>query len=410
MSDPRLLVPWDGAPPISGPRLPVTDPHSPSHWLDLDFVRSFSESMVRPWADHYFRATVHGAERIPAARPTIVAMNHSGMGWPWDAVLFMHRLGARSDYAREGLPRGFALPYFFQLPGLGALILRVGLWPARFEELVRLLTEGELVLYYPEGVSGIGKGWKKRYQVQRFHTSFVRAAVAARAPIVPCACIGAEGLNPLAVDAPPLAKATGLPIFPISPLVLALFPTWLSSAFFALPARIRYFVGEPLSVRLDPATATDDDYRAAAEELRVVLQRLVDDHRHDAPPGREPLPTSGPGKLVYRWRARDLALAALPMGWPMLYLRFWNAWQDAFPEGPPGGARYDKHPLDGLDEAAFLLPWGWPASLLRHRRAILQAGRRVAQALAPTDVKAPAAGARPSGSHLSGAGGEPRLQ
>ena len=114
--------------------------------------------------------------------------------------------------------------------------------------------------------------------------------------------------------------------------------------------------------------------------------------------------------VLYRWRARDLALAALPMGWPLLYLRFWNAWQDAFPEGPPGGARYEKHPLDGLDEAAFVIPWAWPVSLLRHRRAILEAGRRVAQALAPVKAKAPATGARPSGAHLSGAGGEPRPQ
>lgn len=402
MSDPRLLVPWDGAPPLPGARLPVTDPKSPSHWLDLDFVRSFSESMIRPWADRYFRATVHGAERLPAARPALVAMNHSGMGWPWDAILFMHRLGARSDYAREGLPRGFALPYFFELPGLGALILRVGLWPARYEELQRLLAEGELVLYYPEGVEGIGKGWAKRYQVQRFHTSFVRAAVRARAPIVPCACIGAEGLNPLAVNARPLAEATGLPIFPVSPLVLSFFPTWLSSAFFALPARIRYFVGEPLSVRLDPKAATDDDYRAAADELQAVLQRLVDQHRHDEPPGHEPLPASGPGKLVYPWRASDRALAALPMGWPLLYLRFWNAWQERFPEGPAGGARYQKHALDRLDEAAFLLPWVWPASLARHRRSIVDAGRRVTQALARAPVGPSAAtprAARPADAH-----------
>ncbi len=81
-----LLVPWDGTPPRHDPPLPRSSPASPSHWLDVDFARAFSESMVRPWADGWFRAVVHGAEHVPAARGAVLAMNHSGMGWPWDAV------------------------------------------------------------------------------------------------------------------------------------------------------------------------------------------------------------------------------------------------------------------------------------------------------------------------------------
>ncbi len=370
---PELLVPWDGAAPRRDAPLPVASPDSPDHWLDLDFARAFSESMVRPWADGWFRASVEGAEHLPAARGAILAMNHSGMGWPWDAVVFMHRLGARHDYARAGVARGFALPFFFTLPGLGPLIRRTGMWPARFDELFRLLGQGELVLYFPEGVEGIGKGWRRRYRTQPFHTSFVRACVRYRAPVLPCACLGAEAMNPLATNLPRVARASGLPIFPLSPLQLALFPTWLTSMFFALPTRLRYVIGAPLMFRLDEATATDADYRAAAEELRRVIQGMIDEHLHaPAPPVREPLPASGPGPFVYPWTASDQALAALPWGWPLLYLRFWNAYQAAVPpSGRVGAATYAPHAIDTLDEAALLVPWGWLLPLVRHRRELL---------------------------------------
>ncbi len=177
------------------------------------------------------------------------------------------------------------------MPGLAPLIRRTGMWPATYPDLLRLLGERELVLYFPEGVAGIGKGWKRRYQTQPFHTSFIRACVRYRAPVLPCACVGAEAMNPFATNLPRVARASGLPIFPLSPLQLALFPTWLSSVFFALPTQLRYFIGAPLTVRLDEATATDADYRAAAEELRVIIQGMIDAHRDDpAEPVHEPVP------------------------------------------------------------------------------------------------------------------------
>lgn len=370
-----LLVPWDGTPPRHDPPLPRSSPASPSHWLDVDFARAFSESMVRPWADGWFRAVVHGAEHVPAARGAVLAMNHSGMGWPWDAVIFMHRLAARRGYARDGLPRGFALPFFFDVPGLAPLIRRTGMWPATYPDLLRLLGERELVLYFPEGVAGIGKGWKRRYQTQPFHTSFIRACVRYRAPVLPCACVGAEAMNPFATNLPRVARASGLPIFPLSPLQLALFPTWLSSVFFALPTQLRYFIGAPLTVRLEEATATDADYRAAAEELRVIIQGMIDAHKGDPDePVNEPVPPPPPGGFAYPWGPSDHALSALPMGWPTLYLRFWNAYQAAVP-GRGAGRAYDRHALDRLDEAALLVPWGWMLTLARHRRTLVSVDR-----------------------------------
>ena len=365
------MTPWDGQAPLPLDPLPSSDPRSPSFWLDLDFLRSFSESMVRPWADRYFRASVSGLERIPEVRPALLAMNHSGMGWPWDAIVLMHLMARHHDYQRSWTLRGFALPFFFELPGLGPLILRVGLYPASFRHLARLASEGELVLYFPEGVAGIGKGWRRRYQLQDFHTSFVKVAVRQRAPVLPCVCVGAEELNPLAENLPRLARLTRLPIFPLSPLQLALFPTWLTSAFFALPSRLRYEIGDPVRFDLDPVTATEADYRAAAGELKQEMQRMLDRARRSEAPLAPPCPPRS-APFVYEYGPQDRALAALPFGWPLLYLRFWNAYEAARGVPPtPGRPAWTPHPLDGLDELSYLAPWGWLLPLLRRREAIL---------------------------------------
>lgn len=375
------LEPWDGSPTRTGDRLPATDRRSPSHWLDLDFVRAFSESMVRPWAERYFRASVRGAENLVAARPSLLAMNHSGMGWPWDAVVFMNLVASRFDYGRAWVLRGFALPFFFTIPGLAPLCLRTGLYPATFKNLDLLLNERELVLYFPEGAEGIGKGWAKRYALQPFHTSFIKLAAKYGAPITPCVCIGAEELNPFATNVEALAKLTGLPIFPVSPLQLALFPAWLTSALFALPSRLRYHVGAPLRFRLDPSEATEDDYRRAAEELRGIMQRMIDEGRAEsaapAPPREEPR-AKLPGEYRYRYSPIDKALAALPFGWPVLYLRFWNAYHAARGAAHEGAEAekaqpaYGAHPLSAADQAMLLAPWLWPVPLARHFKALFR--------------------------------------
>ena len=375
----RYLEPWDGQTPRQGEKLPATDPRSPEHWLDVAFAKSFSESIIRPFADRYFRAEVSGIDNIPSARGAVIAMNHSGMGWPWDAVVFVHRVLAMRGYAREWMVRGFALPYFFTMPGLGPLVLRTGFYPASYQNLDRLLGEGELVLYFPEGVGGIGKGWKKRYQTQTFHTSFVKTAAKWGAPLIPSVCLGGEELNPLATNIEGLARMTGLPIFPLSPLQLALFPTWLSAALFVLPSRLRYHVGEPLRVNLDPKTATEDDYRAAAEELRVVMQGMIDTHK-DEPAQNQPPPPEDPNAWRYPWAAMDHALAVMPFGWGALYMRFWNAYHEAHGAPASDKPQYAPHPLTDAEQTAFLVPWAWLWPLAKHGRNLLDDRLGIAEA------------------------------
>ena len=60
------------------------------------------------------------------------------------------------------------------------------------ENARRLLELNELLLVFPEGVRGVSKPFRERYQLQEFGHGFMRLAIETQTPIVPVAVIGAE--------------------------------------------------------------------------------------------------------------------------------------------------------------------------------------------------------------------------
>ena len=83
---------------------------------------------------------------------------------------------------------------------------------------MRLLDEERPVIVFPEGIQGIGKPFRERYQLKRFgRGGFVKLALRTGAPIVPVAIVGAEESMPL------LGEAAGrlprrCPYLPVTPL------------------------------------------------------------------------------------------------------------------------------------------------------------------------------------------------
>jgi 1-acyl-sn-glycerol-3-phosphate acyltransferase len=223
----------------------------------------------------YFRVRSEGHAAIPREGPVVLAANHGGL-LPFDGAMAILDVLLHTDPPR--LPRAIVERWAGRLPFVNVFFARVGQVVGTHENFARLLADEEAVLVFPEGVEGIRKPVTQRYRLQTFRTGFVRAALAAGAPIVPVAIVGSEDQAPILWDVKPLARLLGLPVAPITPT----FP-WLGPlGLLPYPVRYRIAYGEPIDVarHADPAAAEDPLLaNGLAREVRRAVQRLLDRNR-----------------------------------------------------------------------------------------------------------------------------------
>lgn len=216
----------------------------------------------------WWRVEASGLEGLRTG-PAMVVSNRGG-GLPWDALVL--RLAFRRA-GRELRPllddAGLALPVF------GAAAQRLGAVRATPEAAGQLLAEGTLLGVFPEGTRIGEKPWSERYRLQRFgRGGFVKVALRAGVPIVPCALVGGEEATPPASRPGWLAEFLGLPFLATAP-GLPLGPLGLVP----LPSRWSVRCGAPVDTGgLGPEAAADPAAVAAlAEATRAALQRLLDE-------------------------------------------------------------------------------------------------------------------------------------
>lgn len=187
-----------------------------SEGFDPEFNRAVLMPIARALYQSWFRVKLRGIENIPSSEHGLVVANHSGV-LPLDAIML--QVGVLDEHPRARNLRLLGADLVYSVPGLGRLARMSGHVPARPAEAERLLDAGELVGVFPEGYKGIGKLYSDRYQLQRFgRGGFARTALRARAPIIPCAIVGAEEIYPMVADLSELASRLKLPYFPITPL------------------------------------------------------------------------------------------------------------------------------------------------------------------------------------------------
>lgn len=140
----------------------------------------------------YCRVTVEGMQNVPVGR-CILAANHTG----WLGLDYAN-LAISIHSATGRVPRGVVHDAWFRNARIGDLARRLGLIPASLDLIVGLLKEGRLVVIFPEGEHGAFKTFteESKYKLFEFRRGFVRAAMAARAPILPVAIVGGEEANP----------------------------------------------------------------------------------------------------------------------------------------------------------------------------------------------------------------------
>jgi 1-acyl-sn-glycerol-3-phosphate acyltransferase len=225
-----------------------------------DFV-AFGDAIAAPLYDHYFRVVSHGAEHIPATGPAILAANHSGTIPIDGAMLWM-------DVYRNTQPPRAARPvadYFVStLPVLSTLFARCGVVGGSRGNARALLEAGELLMIFPEGVPGIGKPFRQRYQLQEWRQGHCELAIRYRAPVVPVGIVGAEEQMPQLARIP----LPGSPL-PYLPIPATLVP---------LPVRYHVWYGEPIRVDQDyrPEDADDPEkVREASARVKAAVQALL---------------------------------------------------------------------------------------------------------------------------------------
>ena len=204
----------------------------------------------------YFRTEVFGIENVPKSRVLVVA-NHSGQ-IPIDGMLLGASLFLDAEPPR--IVRAMVEKWSQTLPFVSMFFPRVGQVVGSPENAKRLLEQGDAILVFPEGARGISKPYSKRYQLEPFGLGFVRLALETKTPIVPVAVIGGEEQYISVKNVEPLARALGMPSFPILPQLL------LPFGFLPLPTRYRLYFGQAVLLEGDP----DDDDAVIEGKARLI--------------------------------------------------------------------------------------------------------------------------------------------
>lgn len=234
------------------------------------------EGKVRAGLDllyrRYFRVEVDGIDNIPSAGRAVVVANHSG-ALPLDGMML--RAAMRLDHRSARDLRWLAEDFVFYLPFAGVFLNRIGAVRACPENAERLLEKDSLIAVFPEGVQGIKKLFNERYRLQRFgRGGYIRLCLRMRAPLIPCAIIGAEETNPLIYRFEWLAELLRLPYLPVTPTFPLLGPLGLLPA----PTRWKIRFGEPISFDSYGPEAANDDVLVGrlSERVRSSIQGLLD--------------------------------------------------------------------------------------------------------------------------------------
>ncbi|HEY9909589.1 MAG TPA: 1-acyl-sn-glycerol-3-phosphate acyltransferase [Thermosynechococcaceae cyanobacterium] len=266
-----LLIRWVRL----GLRSPQAQPVDP----DPAYQQAFRKEILPAIVQHYFRGSLENLENLPTAKSVLLAMNHAGMCFPWDFVSLGWLLGQQRDWFVQPL----AHPLFFEHPWLAWWLpngwaLALGGVPAKRHQFEQAIATGTTLLYAPEGWRGLAKGWRQRYHLGTFDPSFVRLSIQHRVPVLPIVCLGSEALHPFTFNIKWLAQRFKLPIFPLSPLMLAfvLFP---SMGVWAMQSRLQFHT-LPLWCPWEDLEPGELPSRSRlyglAEKLRARLQAEID--------------------------------------------------------------------------------------------------------------------------------------
>ena len=257
---------------LEDPRLSDVD-----EWGRSERTRALARALYEPIYSSWFRTEWDGLEKIPVEGGALLVANHAG-AIPSDAPVIMH--GIEKELGRPVY--GLADYFFRTVPVVGTLWARAGGVSARPANAYRLLKEQRrLALVFPEGTKGPSKSYTDRYQLRRFgRGGFVEIAMRAGVPVVPIAVIGSEEAMPIVLRLPTLARALGVPYFPITANLLTMGPVGIVTPF---PVKFKLRVLDPVTFDVPPDQERYSKSRIMeeSEHIRTQLQEAVFDMLRD---------------------------------------------------------------------------------------------------------------------------------
>ena len=267
-----LRVTTDDPEQMADPRLSDVD-----EWGRSERTRALARALYEPVYSKWFRTEWEGLEKIPEAGGALLVANHAG-AIPSDAPVIMH--GIEKELGRPVY--GMADYFFRTVPVVGTLWARAGGVSARPANAYRLLKEqDQLALVFPEGTKGPSKSYTDRYQLRRFgRGGFVEIAMRAGVPVIPIAVVGSEEAMPIVFRLPTLARALGVPYFPVTANLLAMGPLGVVVPF---PAKFKLRVLDPVHFGVPPDRDRYSKSRIMeeSEQIRTQLQEAVYDMLRD---------------------------------------------------------------------------------------------------------------------------------
>ena len=303
---------------------------SPS--LDPAYAFRVTSRIMRRLNESYFRSRFVGFDEPIRGKhegaPVIYASNHSGMAFPWDGMALVAGMFERSGYQLKDAMRPIASPLLSKHRAMSPFMVddfwgRQGAIDATMENFQENMDEdGINLLIYPEGIGGIGKGFNRRYEVQRVSTSMVRMSIEHKADIVLVSTVGGEYINPLSYSFETintLAKKVGIPFVPVGPsLGFVVAQPWMT--WFAFPAKLTFVRGQtfrPYELVGERAIeeVSEQEIRDIRDQIHEAMQ--VDLDEAVACYGEKPFDLEELAKAMLE-NLRELHLF-FPVFWPLLF-------------------------------------------------------------------------------------------
>ncbi len=361
----ELFAPYDPLKYHPSDLNPLGSYGQPYDPIDHTYIRQLMNGALGDIVDHYFRARLINKERIPSDGPAILASNHSGNAFPHDGIVLNALLWRESIRKKE--PRfirsmyspKLAKSWWMRAFTVDDFWRKCGAIDQTFVNYDHVLQNGRRLIYYPEGIPGIGKGFNRRYQLQHFYSSFVVLAARHNAPVIPVYTINGEWVNPANITYKWIDrivdKLLGIPFLPLPNAIFALIFPFIF--YLSFPCNLTYKFGKPINIRemlrevgckdvVNPDRASV--HRVAArvrKHMQPELDQAVDEY------GRKPYHCSSLRKHFSQNKGKRWRL--LPTGWPIAFL---GSYRNRFRKKP----RNRLHALlRDWDFIFFYLPLGW---------------------------------------------------